>query len=146
MNHDAITDNEPRRHVNSDNDRHSGKTAPHHAQLSRPCRGAEQAVQLKLCLGPPIQGRTWGAPPPHHRTLSEPLSSAATLSSLTFFLPSISVSLQYPPQLADGVNEPEDEDAGGEYREFDPKDPNFQQEFAEDVDGGKSNLIPFDAR
>ena len=47
--------------------------------------------------------------------------------------------------LADGVNEPEDEDAGGEYREFDPKDPNFRQEFAEDVDGGKSNLILFDA-
>ena len=47
--------------------------------------------------------------------------------------------------LADGVNEPENEDVGGEYREFDPEDPNYEQEFAKDADGGKSNLIPFDA-
>lgn len=47
--------------------------------------------------------------------------------------------------LADGVNEPENEDVGGEYREFDAEDPDGQQEFAEDADGGKSDLIPFDA-
>ena len=47
--------------------------------------------------------------------------------------------------LADGGNEPENEDVGDEYREFDAEDPNCQQEFLEDVDGGKSNLIPFDA-
>ncbi|CAD6268997.1 unnamed protein product [Miscanthus lutarioriparius] len=45
----------------------------------------------------------------------------------------------------DEVNEPENEDVGGEYREFDPEDPNYDQEFAEDAGGGKSNLIPFDA-
>jgi hypothetical protein len=43
------------------------------------------------------------------------------------------------------VNEPENEDVRDEYCEFDTKDPNYQQEFAEDADGGKSNLIPFDA-
>ena len=48
--------------------------------------------------------------------------------------------------LADGVNEPENEDVGDEYHEFDAEDQNYQQEFAEDADGGKSNLIPFDAR
>jgi hypothetical protein len=34
---------------------------------------------------------------------------------------------------------------GGEYREFDAEDLNYQQEFAENADGGKSNLFPFDA-
>ena len=34
---------------------------------------------------------------------------------------------------------------GGEYCEFNAEDPNCQQEFAEDAEGGKSNLIPFDA-
>ena len=48
-------------------------------------------------------------------------------------------------RLADGVSEPENEDVGDEYREFDTEDPNYKQEFLEDVDGGKSNLIPFDA-
>jgi hypothetical protein len=43
------------------------------------------------------------------------------------------------------VNEPENEDVGGEYREFDAKEPDCQQEFAEDADGGKSSLFPFDA-
>jgi hypothetical protein len=43
------------------------------------------------------------------------------------------------------VNEPENEDVGSEYREFDTEDPNFQQEFAEDADVGKSSLFPFDA-
>jgi hypothetical protein len=43
------------------------------------------------------------------------------------------------------VNEPENEDAGDEYREFDAEEPNRQQEFAEDDDGGKSSLFPFDA-
>ena len=47
--------------------------------------------------------------------------------------------------LADGLNKPEDEDVGGEYRDFDAGDPNNRREFAEDADGGKSNLIPFDA-
>jgi hypothetical protein len=47
--------------------------------------------------------------------------------------------------LADGVNEPENEDVRGEYREFDTKDLDGQQEFVEDADGGKSDLIPFDA-
>jgi hypothetical protein len=47
--------------------------------------------------------------------------------------------------LADGANEPENEDVGGEYREFDAADQDDQQEFAEDVDGGKSSLFPFDA-
>ena len=53
--------------------------------------------------------------------------------------------LQSLHSLADGVNEPDNEDVGGEYREFDPEDPNYEQEFTEDADGGKSNLIPFDA-
>jgi hypothetical protein len=43
------------------------------------------------------------------------------------------------------VNEPEDEDVGGEYREFDAEDPDYQREFLEDVDGGKSNQFPFNA-
>jgi hypothetical protein len=43
------------------------------------------------------------------------------------------------------VNEPEDEDVRGEYHEFDPEDPNHEQEFAEDAVKGKSNLILFDA-
>jgi hypothetical protein len=43
--------------------------------------------------------------------------------------------------LADEVKE----DIGDEYREFDAEDPNYQQEFAEGTNGGKSNLIPFDA-
>jgi hypothetical protein len=30
---------------------------------------------------------------------------------------------------------------GGEYRKFDAEDLNYQQEFAEDADGGKSNLV-----
>ena len=34
---------------------------------------------------------------------------------------------------------------GGEYREFAVEDPNCQQEFAEDVDRGKSSLFSFDA-
>jgi hypothetical protein len=34
---------------------------------------------------------------------------------------------------------------GGEYCEFDTEDPNYQQEFSEDTDGGKSNIFPFDA-
>jgi hypothetical protein len=42
------------------------------------------------------------------------------------------------------VNEPEIEDFGGEYREFDAEDPDGQQEFAEDTNGGKSDLIFFD--
>jgi hypothetical protein len=43
------------------------------------------------------------------------------------------------------VNEPEHEDVGDEYREFDLEDPNHKQEFAEDSVVGKSDLIPFDA-
>jgi hypothetical protein len=43
------------------------------------------------------------------------------------------------------VNEPEDKDVGGEYREFHAEDPDCQQEFAEDADGGKSSLFPFNA-
>ena len=43
------------------------------------------------------------------------------------------------------MNEPENEDVGGEYREFDPEEPNYEQEFAEDAGGGKSNLILFNA-
>jgi hypothetical protein len=43
------------------------------------------------------------------------------------------------------VNEPQNEDNGGEYHEFDAEDPDCQREFAEDTDGGKSDLIPFDA-
>jgi hypothetical protein len=42
------------------------------------------------------------------------------------------------------VNEPENEYVEDEYREFDAEDPDGQQEFAEDADGGKSDLIPFD--
>jgi hypothetical protein len=42
------------------------------------------------------------------------------------------------------VNEPENEDVGGEYREFNPEDPNYEQEFAEDADKGKSNIFLFD--
>ena len=40
--------------------------------------------------------------------------------------------------LTDGVNEPENEDVGGQYREFEaiPEIPDCQQEFAEDADGG----------
>ena len=41
--------------------------------------------------------------------------------------------------LAKGVNEPENADVGDEYREFDTEDPDCQQEFAKDTDGGKSN-------
>jgi hypothetical protein len=33
----------------------------------------------------------------------------------------------------------------GEYREFDAEEPDCQQEFAKDADGGKSSLFPFDA-
>ena len=44
--------------------------------------------------------------------------------------------------LVDGVNEPENENVGDEYREFDAEDPDCQQEFAEDADGGKSNRSP----
>jgi hypothetical protein len=40
------------------------------------------------------------------------------------------------------VNEPENEDVGDEYHEFDTEDPDCQQEFLEDADGGKSNLSP----
>jgi hypothetical protein len=43
------------------------------------------------------------------------------------------------------VNEPDNKDAGVEYREFDAEDSDGQQEFAEDADGGKSSLFPFDA-
>jgi hypothetical protein len=43
------------------------------------------------------------------------------------------------------MNEPENEDVGGEYHKFDAEDPDGQQEFIEDADGGKSDLIPFDA-
>jgi hypothetical protein len=43
------------------------------------------------------------------------------------------------------VNKPENEDVGGEYGEFDAEEPDYQQEFAEDADGGKSSLFPFDA-
>jgi hypothetical protein len=42
------------------------------------------------------------------------------------------------------VNEPKNEDIGNEYRKFDTEDPNYQ-EFLEDADRGKSNLIPFHA-
>jgi hypothetical protein len=42
------------------------------------------------------------------------------------------------------VNEPENEDVRGEYRKFDVEEPDCQQEFAEDTDGGKSSLFPFD--
>jgi hypothetical protein len=41
------------------------------------------------------------------------------------------------------VNEPENKDVGGEYREFDVEEPDCQQEFAKDADGGKSSLFPF---
>ena len=40
------------------------------------------------------------------------------------------------------MNEPENADVGDEYREFDAEDPDCQQEFAEDADGGKSNRFP----
>jgi hypothetical protein len=43
------------------------------------------------------------------------------------------------------VNEPENEDVGGEYIEFDAEDPDSQQEIAEDADGDKSSLFSFDA-
>jgi hypothetical protein len=43
------------------------------------------------------------------------------------------------------VNEPENEDIEGEYCEFDAEDPDGQQEFAEDADGGNFDLISFDA-
>jgi hypothetical protein len=43
------------------------------------------------------------------------------------------------------VNEPKNEDIGGEYREFNAEEPDCQQEFAEDVDRGKSSLFSFDA-
>jgi hypothetical protein len=39
------------------------------------------------------------------------------------------------------VNERENEDVGGEYREFDAEDPDCQQEFLEDADRGKSSLF-----
>jgi hypothetical protein len=42
------------------------------------------------------------------------------------------------------VNELQNEDVGGEYREFDAEDPDCQQEFLDDADGGKSRLFPFD--
>jgi len=35
------------------------------------------------------------------------------------------------------VNEPENENVGNEYREFDAEDPDCQQEFAEDADGAR---------
>jgi len=59
----------------------------------------------------------------------------------------LSVSIVYA-SLADGVTEEANDDLdgqdefGGEYREFNAEDPNYQQEFAEDADGGKSNLFP----
>ena len=34
------------------------------------------------------------------------------------------------------------ENVGDEYREFDAENPDCQQEFAEDADGGKSNRSP----
>ena len=40
------------------------------------------------------------------------------------------------------MNEPKNEDFENEYREFDAEDPDCQQEFAEDADGGKSNRSP----
>jgi hypothetical protein len=43
------------------------------------------------------------------------------------------------------VNKSENEDVGGEYREFNTEDPDGQQEFAEDADRDKSDLISFDA-
>jgi hypothetical protein len=43
------------------------------------------------------------------------------------------------------VNESENEDVRGEYREFNAEELDCQQEFAEDADGGKSSLFPFDA-
>ena len=62
----------------------------------------------------------------------------------------MSVSIVYT-SLADGVTEEANDDLGGqdefggEYREFAVEDPNCQQEFAEDVDRGKSSLFSFDA-
>ena len=40
--------------------------------------------------------------------------------------------------MLDGVNEPENEDVGGQYCEFEaiPEIPDCQQEFAEDADRG----------
>jgi hypothetical protein len=43
------------------------------------------------------------------------------------------------------VNEPTNEDVGDEYRGFNAEDPDCQQEFLKDADGGKSSLFPFDA-
>jgi hypothetical protein len=43
------------------------------------------------------------------------------------------------------VNEPEHRDVGGEYREFNAEEPDYQQEFAKDADRGKFSLFPFDA-
>ena len=43
------------------------------------------------------------------------------------------------------MNEPENKDVGGEYRKFDPEEPNYEQEFTKDAGGGKSNLILFNA-
>ena len=40
------------------------------------------------------------------------------------------------------MNEPKNANVGDEYREFDAEDPDGQQEFAEDADGGKSNRFP----
>jgi hypothetical protein len=42
------------------------------------------------------------------------------------------------------VHEPENENIGDEYHKFDAENPNYQHEFAEDADGGKSNIIFFD--
>ena len=62
----------------------------------------------------------------------------------------LSISIVYA-SLADGVTEEANGDLGGQdefggnYREFDAEDPNCQQEFDEDADGGKSSLFPFDA-
>jgi hypothetical protein len=47
--------------------------------------------------------------------------------------------------LTDGVNELENEDVEGEYHEFDAEDLDYQQEFLEDADEGKSNIFSFDA-
>jgi hypothetical protein len=40
------------------------------------------------------------------------------------------------------VNGPEDEDVGDEYGEFDATDPDCQQEFLEDANGGKLAYSP----
>jgi len=39
-------------------------------------------------------------------------------------------------------SEPASVDVGDEYHEFDGEDPDCQQEFAENADGGKSNQFP----